>query len=389
MKIAFFHNLPTGGGKRSAYEFINELSSEHDIDMFLYDSSSENFLDIRPLVNNTYYTKGDSKNNKTNGVNNFFNRRNIRKLSKELATKIDSSNKYDVVLVMQDKHTNSPYILNFLQTPSVYYCQEPAAKIMEPHYWNNNNLLSPTRLIKKSILSWFNFQDKYSAIKANLICANSMYSCENIYRNYGVHPELVYLGVDPEVFYPKEDIQKEPFILSVGSLNKAKGQDFIIKSVGTLEKKIPIKFIFNFAYGDSSYKDYLNNLALKLGVDISFENLVEDEDLINLYNKASVVAFPSILEPLGLVPLEAQACGTPPVGVSEGGIRETIIHNVTGILTPRDPVKYGQALHKVIRDPVFAQSLAEAGRTNIIENWTWHKRSLTLNSCIKKVGEKE
>ncbi|MEP6930087.1 MAG: glycosyltransferase, partial [Flavobacterium sp.] len=61
---------------------------------------------------------------------------------------------------------------------------------------------------------------------------------------------------------------------------------------------------------------------------VPFENMANDTELVNAYNQAILTVFPSRLEPLGLVPLESMACGTPVVGVAEAGIRETIQHNV-------------------------------------------------------------
>ena len=52
MKIALFHNLPSGGAKRAVYEWIKRLSQKHKIDVFSLSTADHNFLDLRSLVTN-------------------------------------------------------------------------------------------------------------------------------------------------------------------------------------------------------------------------------------------------------------------------------------------------------------------------------------------------
>ena len=51
MRIAVFHNLPSGGGKRSAHEGVRCMVKRHTVDLYLYESRAEDFLDTRPSVN--------------------------------------------------------------------------------------------------------------------------------------------------------------------------------------------------------------------------------------------------------------------------------------------------------------------------------------------------
>ena len=65
-------------------------------------------------------------------------------------------------------------------------------------------------------------------------------------------------------------------------------------------------------------------------------HLITDEELVILYNKAKLVVYTPYMEPFGLVPLEAMSCGTPVVGVNEGGVMETVLNGKTGILVERN-----------------------------------------------------
>ena len=237
--------------------------------------------------------------------------------------------------------------------------------------------------LKKIIISHIIKNDRISAQKATLISTSSLYSCEDLYRNYGVHPKLNYLGVDTTKFKPL-NIPKQNYILSVGALNAAKAQDFLIKSVATLKDKPPIKFVYNYSYGQKEYQQYLIDLAKSLNVTISFETMLTDGDLVKTYNQAMLTAFPSLLEPLGLVPLESMSCGTPVIGVAEAGIRETIIHNETGLLTERDPYTFGKAIQLLLNDTQLMSEMSQNGRRSVEEKWLWRHSFKTLEKNILK-----
>lgn len=369
MRIALFHNLPSGGAKRVVFEFVKNLIRDHEIDLYIYDQKAEDFLDIRPLVKNTFLIEGgDTYGDR--GFMRLLSMNRVRKASQRTARLINNG-KYDLALVMQCKVTNSPYILRYLSVPSLYFCHEPSAKIMEPHY---RGLEQDGRLqgLKKLYLRWGMAIDRANATSATQICTSSLYSRENLYRNYGVYPRLNYLGVDANFFCPL-DLQREPVVLCIGALNPAKGQDFVIKSVGTLSQKPVVKFIYNFAYGATTYKEQLVQLADRLGVSIAFECLVSDIDLVRAYNQATLTVFPSMLEPLGLVPLESMSCGTPVIGIAEAGVRETVLHNKTGLLTERDPHEFGQAISQLMSEKEIWKSMSLMGRQWVREGWSWEK----------------
>jgi glycosyltransferase involved in cell wall biosynthesis len=363
MRIAFFHNLPSGGGKRSAYEWIKRLTKYHEVDLYLYDSSAEDFLDLRPYVNETVLVPGGELKIATryDKIRSYYR---IARISVEVARRINVGN-YDLAFIMQCKVYNTPIVLRHLHIPSLYFCHEPLIKSLEPHASVNSGRLVPLRRL---FTGWLIQLDRANALHATLICTNSLYSRENIYRAYGVYPRLNYLGIDSEHFRPLS-IKRERVILSVGSLLPSKAPDFIIESVGTLQKKPAIRFIYHVS--DICYQSQLTKLAERLGVSIFFDHLLTEDDLVIAYNQAAVTAFPSKLEPLGLVPLESLSCGTPVVGVAEAGIRETICHGETGILTERDPEEFGKAIEALLANDALRARMGARGREHVLQRWTW------------------
>ena len=367
MRIAFFHNLPAGGGKRSAHEWIKRMTKHHDVDLFLYNSAAEDFLDLRPYVKETILIPGGEirKGTRTEKLRAYFR---IVNASKEIARRMNSGN-YDLAFIMQCQRYNSPFVLRYLHIPSLYFCHEPTAKILEPHYNVKMNGL------RRLYIEWLCRIDRTNARHATLICANSLYSRENIYRNFGIFPRLNYLGIDPDHFRPLS-LKRENIVLSVGSLVPSKAPDFLIESIGTLRIKPAIRFIYHVS--DPSYKAQLTLLAERLGVSVYFDYLPSQDEIMLAYNQAAVTAFPSILEPMGLVPLESLACGTPVVGVAEAGIRETVCHGETGILTERDPVEFGKAIETLCTNESLRTRMGVRGIEQVHKSWLWEHSYIIL-----------
>ncbi len=87
---------------------------------------------------------------------------------------------------------------------------------------------------------------------------------------------------------------------------------------------------------------------------------------------ATVFACPSIYEPLGIVNLEAMACGTAVVGSRTGGIPEVVADGETGLLVPvGEPEPLADALNVLLRDPDRAEAMGQAGRKRAVSEFGW------------------
>ena len=89
------------------------------------------------------------------------------------------------------------------------------------------------------------------------------------------------------------------------------------------------------------------------------------------------------MEPFGFVPLESMACGTPVVGVREAGVRESVIHGVTGVLTERDTQAFAAALSKILAEPAWANELGQNGLRYAQKAWTWEASLDQLEASLQ------
>ena len=102
------------------------------------------------------------------------------------------------------------------------------------------------------------------------------------------------------------------------------------------------------------------------------------DDVIALMSHATVFVCPSVYEPLGIVNLEAMACGTAVVASAVGGIPEAVVDGQTGLLVPYDAAEptafeqhLAQAVNALLDDPDRATAMGEAGRRRAVDAFGW------------------
>jgi len=393
MKIAIFHNLPSGGAKRTLFEVVQRLVARHEISVFTLSCANHEFADLRPLVNHHEIVpfqpspKFNSPFGRINMLGRLFDLIRLRAVENKLAHKMSSLD-FDVVFVNPCQFENSPSLLTFLQdVPSVFFLQEPLRILYEemparPYDKKKAGLrrlvdsFDPLPGLYRSVLRK---NDIRNVLAANLVLVNSTFVRDSAKMIYGVEATVNYLGVDTQFFHPIAG-DKHPTVVSVGSLTPLKGFDFIIRSIAHIpnEKRPTLKIASNFS--NPPEYEYLNNLAQALKVDLVFQKEISDQSLVKLYNQAALTVYAPIREPFGLVALESMACATPVVGVREGGIQETVVDHKTGRLTSRNEVEFAEAIQELLNDRKKAAEYSRNGRALMLERWTWEAATERLES---------
>ncbi len=396
MKIAVFHNLLSGGAKRALYEFSRELNKRgFMLDAFIPSTADETFLPLDSVVHHKVVyplTNLFTFMNHT-GFKWMYRRSMLLALAasqKRIASEINSKG-YSLAFVHHSILTQSPFILKYLKIPSVYYMQEPHRGVYE-HALHEH---SYTSSLGKSFLgntkglffhTLIKSIDESNTTHASRILVNSFYSHESVMRAYGLNSYVVYLGVDAERFRPDGTVEKENVIVSVGRLSQPKGFRFIIKALGRLQNKPTLIII-----GDGDNEDeriVLTTLAREHKVTIEIKVNISDIELIKLYNRARAVVYAPYLEPFGLVPLEAMACGTPVIGVKEGGVRETVVDGTTGLLVERDSGKFAEAIEYLTQNHEKRHLMGKNAIELVRRKWTWGKATDSLIDHFNAVGGK-
>ena len=188
----------------------------------------------------------------------------------------------------------------------------------------------------------------------------------------GVDLDAFRSGPSPRVLRPMRRI------VSIGRLVERKG-------VRTLIEALPLVLLDDTELvvaggpdereldGDPHVR-LLRAAAADLGVAdrVRFVGRVGRADVPALMRSADVVACVPWYEPFGIVPLEAMACGVPVVGAAVGGLLDSVVDGVTGLLVPpRDPVATAAALNRVLGDENLRLRLGRAAAEHVATRFGW------------------
>ena len=168
-------------------------------------------------------------------------------------------------------------------------------------------------------------------------------------------------------------------IISVGRLVHRKGQDFLIESMPQILKQVPDAHLL--LVGQGPYRERLEKLVNKhsLRNSVSFIGRIQYKDLPGYICVGDIFVMPSRsrfagleVEGLGIVYLEASACGLPVIAGASGGAPDAVIEGVTGFVV--DGTKTEQIAKRAIQlllDEKLRISMGSAGRAWIEKEWRW------------------
>jgi glycosyltransferase involved in cell wall biosynthesis len=400
VRIALYHNLPSGGGKRALYEMARRLAARHTLDVYTLSCAEHEFCDVRPFAQQQFVTDfqplplARRPFGRVNQGVRALNLRRVQRCQQRVAQQIDAGG-YDVVFAHNCQFVQSPGVLTYLRTPSVYYCGEPPRLIYEPRIPRPYNTLTT---LQRTINVFDPFPGLYRAtlrrldrrntLAATCVLANSAYSREIIYRIYGLSARIGYLGVDTDLFRPLT-LPHENIVVSVGMVNPQKGFDFLIRGLARLNAGQRPTLVIVCNNADPRELAYLAALADEQQVTVEYRRLIPDEELVRLYNRARCTVYTPVMEPFGFVPLESMACGTPVIGIREAGVRESVIDGETGVLVERDPDQLAAALGALLDRETEADRLGQNGRQHALTHWTWDTAIATIERhLVETAGRK-
>lgn len=386
MRIAIYHNLTSGGAKRSLYEQSKRLAARHVIDVFSLSTAEHEFADLRPWVAN--YTVFpykplpllNSPFGRFNQVIRWLDLFRIRRVNRLIAAKIEAQ-AYDVLFVHPCQFENSPSLLRFVgRLPKVIWFHEPLRLLYEEMPWRPYDLAQTPR---RRVLNWVDplpalyrtalqRNDQNNLKYAQRVLVNSGYTQNAVARIYQIQSVINYLGVDASLFRPL-GLEKQGYVFSVGSLTPLKGFDFLIEALAVLPANERPDLVIASNFSNPQEKSYLQALAGDKSVALHLLENVSDARLVELYNQAAMTLYAPVREPFGFVSLETMACETPVIAVREGGIQETVVHQQTGLLVEREREKFAGAISHLLKDAEKADCFGKAGRAHVLRNWTWER----------------
>ncbi|MGW4750902.1 glycogen synthase [Streptomyces chartreusis] len=197
---------------------------------------------------------------------------------------------------------------------------------------------------------------------------------------------VVHNGIDTTLYRPdhRTDVltrfgldADRPYVLFVGRITRQKGVPHLLRAIRHIDPAAQVVLCAGAPDTpeiDQEFRDLYQELSrVREGVHWIPQMLPRPE-VIQLLTHAAVFVCPSVYEPLGIVNLEAMACGTPVVASQVGGIPEVVDDGKTGLLVPLDDdfeAGLAHALDSVIGDPEAARRMGEAGRERAVGEFGW------------------
>ena len=166
-----------------------------------------------------------------------------------------------------------------------------------------------------------------------------------------------------------------PYVIFVGRITRQKGVPVLLRAASQLVPEAQL--VLCAGQPDTpelaaEVTELVEGLrATRSGV-IWIPEMLPKPSVIQLLSHAAVFACPSVYEPLGIVNLEAMACGTAVVGSRTGGIPEVVADGETGLLVPpEEPAPLAAALNELLTDPGRAHTMGQAGRKRAVAEFGW------------------
>lgn len=224
---------------------------------------------------------------------------------------------------------------------------------------------------------------------------------------------VIYNGIDVEAWHPQQDDAllerygidpNRPSVVFVGRITRQKGLPYFLRAATRLPADVQIVLCAG-APDTPQIMAEVEGLVRVLqaqrdGV-VWIDEFLQRDQLCAILTSATTFVCPSVYEPLGIVNLEAMACGAAVVGTATGGIPEVVVDGVTGRLvpieqvqdgtgTPVDPERFvadlADVLTEVVSDPERARAYGAAGRERAASAFSWQAIAEATEALYREVS---
>lgn len=360
MKIAFYHELHKGGARRATNEFAKQLTKRHQVDLYTIENEKQNEDEV---YNNVFFYKFTTKpwfgkNWKLRLYKDTIELLKLILLNKKIAKDVNDR-KYDLVFVTASQYLETPFVLNFINAPKFFYCHDPYYRIIyEPNLFHSENLNYLKNLYEKLNRFVRRHLDRHNVSKIDFVVCASRFIQEKFYLTYGKKGEVVYGGVDTSFFYSDNKKERGIDILFIGSKDFLDGYPLFEKILKKITVKVNVRTIL-------SENEWLTDVQLR-----------------EIYRESKLLIATSYNEPLGLLPLEAMACGAIVLAVNEAGYRESVLDGKTGYLIDRDEKKIAEKIDRLLKNQRLIKKMSNNAKEDMVKNWVWKKRGRELEKIL-------
>jgi glycosyltransferase involved in cell wall biosynthesis len=266
--------------------------------------------------------------------------------------------------------------------PTIVTLHHPITKDRElemshaPNWWK-----------RRSLKRWYSFVEMQGKVASKMprIVVVSENSINDINKDMGVSRDrmrLVPVGVDPELFRPLPEVQRQPGrLITTASADVAlKGLSYLLEAMAKLRTQRDIRLTIIGKPRPGHSMDLIESLGLKPYID--FVSGVPDERIVELYAEAELAIVPSLYEGFSLPAIEAMSTGICLVATDGGALPE--VTGTDGDTVLQCPAGNAEALAATIArgldDADLRTRVGLAGRERVVSRWSWrHCAALTVD----------
>jgi glycosyltransferase involved in cell wall biosynthesis len=373
MRIAVIHNLPPGGARRRLASQVEHLNGEI-IEICLETATPITpdafVLPVRRVAPRLHRLLRPPVR--------YLDLAALELAWRRAAHAIRSSGA-DVVYLNPCQYLQAPPVLQDGVPPALYFCDEPRLGPTEPEARATRNSL--TNPLYVAMYARECRLDRRTTSRACRLATNSRYTAAEIERVYGRTATVIKMGVAEALLQHTPAAPSDRFLLSVGTLIPTKGHDLVLRAAAVAAARPRVQIVAPRPAPREEAR--LRVLAEQLGVDVAIRVGITDGELAGLYASAYATLYLALREPLGLVALEAQACGCPIIVAAEGGLPETIVDGITGWQVPRDPAMVASMVDR-LADRELHQRMSAAAREHA-KGYTWEASAAQVESLLAEV----
>jgi glycosyltransferase involved in cell wall biosynthesis len=374
LRIGVIHNLRRGGAWRRLAAQVEHL----DEDVIEVCPATAEPVTDRPLTA-PLRLRATAAPRLRRPLLRYADQRQLETAWREVASMIGALD-VDVVYANPCSILQTPPALRRGLPPTVYFCDEPRRVDHDPRARNSRSRL--TTPVYMPIYRRQRLLDIGSAQRATTIATNSRFSAQAIADAYGRDAVVVPMGVPDSFLQTAEPASaRRDILLSVGTLIPSKGHDLVIEAVS--QSRLDRSLIVVAPRPEPGESARLTHLADRLSVRLEIQTGISDAQLRALYSRAVATLYLAAGEPLGLVSLEAQACGSPMIVSQEGGLPETVIDGVTGWTAPRRAADAALCLRR-LEDPILSRNMQRSARAHG-QHMTWEKSAAVIRDLLTQV----
>ena len=275
------------------------------------------------------------------------------------------------------------------------YIEEHEIDVVHAHYWLSGLVAKEIQqkykipfIFTSHSLGVFvqeNGLDRISAEKeifniADKITASSKFEKDNLLNRYGVDKLKIHIttpGLDKKIFKAYRGVKRNNTILSVGRIQKQKGQLQTLDLFKSLQYRIKgLELIFvggpSGVDGDAYLTKMKNRIEeLKIEEEVQFLGSLSQKKLVKLMKKSMLLIHSAESETFGLVAIEAHRLGVPVLSTNQGSFKEIISNNENGLVAKSfDDVQVYDFIIKLFEDDEYrSQVINSAVKNSLVFNW--------------------